>query len=221
YLPKDAESVEMLNSAMRGLKQLSHIISDLTNLARAEHEQLDVQLEPLNPIALLHDFQSDYTGQAKSKGLELKVNIDSELNSATILTSRYVVSEILSIFVNNALKFTEEGSVTLSVTNPHDRPSGVTFSVSDTGIGVSQSDQEKIFKKFFQSEDYTTRVHGGTGLGLYIAEQLAKRITAEIWFDTKLNKGSTFYLWVPPYSRHAQDRGKVATAETKDFFDTV
>ena len=221
YLPKNEEAVEMLNSALRSLKQLSHIISDLTNLSQVEHEQLDVQLEPLNPIALLHDFQTDYSGQANAKGIDLQIEIDPELNSATILTSRYVVSEILSIYMNNAMKFTEKGTIKIGVMNPKDMKSGVTFSVSDTGIGISQSDQDKIFKKFFQSEDYATRVHGGTGLGLYIAQRLARRITAKIWFDTKLNKGSTFYLWVPPYSRHRQDRGKVAAAETKDFFNTV
>ncbi len=221
YLPKDEESVEMLNSAMRSIKQLSHIISDLTNLSRVESERLDVQLEPLNPIALLHDLQFDYSGQAKSKGVELKVEIDPELNSATILTSRYVVGEILSIYVNNALKFTEKGTITLSVINPKEMSSGVTFAVKDTGIGISQSDQKNIFNKFFQSEEYSTRVHGGTGLGLYIAQRLARRVTAKIWFETELGKGSTFYLWVPPYSKHKQDRGKVAAAETKDFFNTV
>ncbi|HVX57646.1 MAG TPA: ATP-binding protein [Candidatus Saccharimonadales bacterium] len=221
YLPDDKDSVEMLNSALRSLQQLSHIISDLTNLSRVKHEQLDVQLEPLNPIVLLQDFHSDYSGQAKAKGLDLKVKIDPKLNSATILTSRYVVGEILSIYVDNALKFTETGTVTLSVTNPKNESSGVTFSVSDTGIGISQSDQEKIFKKFFQSEEYATRLHGGTGLGLYIAQRLARRITAKLWFETKLGKGSTFYLWVPPYSRHKQDRSQVAAAETKDFFNTV
>lgn len=220
-LPKDADAVDMINSAQRSLKQLSHIISDLTNLSQVESERLNVDLESLNPIALLQDFQADYSGQAKAKGLELKLDIDSSLNSATILTSRYVVGEILSIYITNALKFTEKGSITLSVMNPKDMPAGVTFTVSDTGIGISQSDQKNIFKKFFQSEDYATRVHGGTGLGLYIAQRLASRITAKIWFETELNKGSTFYLWVPPYSKHKQDRSKVAAAETKDFFDSV
>jgi PAS domain S-box-containing protein len=221
YLPENQESVDMLNGALRSLQQLSHIISDLTNLSQVENEQLEVQLEPLNPIALLHDFQTDYNDQAKSKGVALKVEVDPALNSATILTSRYVVGEILSIFISNALKFTEKGSVTLSVMNPQADSAGVTFSVSDTGIGISQSDQKKIFEKFFQSENYSTRVHGGTGLGLYIAQRLALRITAKIWFETELGKGSTFYLWVPPYSKHKQDRGKVAAAETKDFFNTV
>lgn len=219
--PENPESVEMLNGALRSLQQLSHIISDLTNLAQVENEQLDVHLEPLDPVSLLHDFQSDYNGQAKAKGLSLEVSVDPHLNSATILTSSYVVREILSIFLTNALKFTEKGSITLNAMNPKDNAAGMTFSISDTGIGISQSDQKKIFKKFFQSEDYSTRVHGGTGLGLYIAQRLAGRITAKIWFETELGKGSTFYLWVPPYSKHKQDSGKVAAAETKDFFSTV
>jgi two-component system OmpR family sensor kinase len=105
--------------------------------------------------------------------------------------------------------------------NPEDDTRGVTLCVSDTGVGFSQSDQKKIFEKFFQSESYATRAHGGTGLGLYIAKQLAARITARLWFETELGKGSRFYLWVPPYSKHKQDRGKVAAAETKDFFNTV
>ncbi|HYH36218.1 MAG TPA: ATP-binding protein [Candidatus Saccharimonadales bacterium] len=221
YIPKNPESVEMLNSALRSLKQLSHIINDLTNLAQVENEELDVQLEPLKPVELLKDFQSDYGSQASDKGVELDVKIDPKLHTATILTSRYVVGEILSIFMTNAMKFTEKGTITLELMNPEDEASGVTFAVSDTGPGISQSDQKKIFKKFFQSEDYSTRVHGGTGLGLYIAHQLADRITGKTWFETELGKGSTFYLWVPPYSKHEQDRGKIAAAETKDFFDTV
>ncbi len=221
YLPKDKESVGMLNSALSSLKQLSHIISDLTNLSQVESEELDVQLEPLNPVALLHECEADYRDQAKSKGLQLNVQIDPHLSSATILTSRYVVREILSIYISNALKFTDKGSITLSLTNPQKETSGVTFSIRDTGIGISQSDQKRIFEKFFQSEDYGSRVHGGTGLGLYIARSLANRITAKVWFETELDKGSAFYLWVPPYSKHKQDRGKVAAAETKDFFSTV
>lgn len=221
YLPQNPEAVAMLNSALRSLQQLSHIISDLTNLSKVESEELDVQLEPLNPVALLHEFESDYNDQVKSKGLQLKIEVDPQLSSATILTSRYVVREILSIYISNAIKFTDKGTITLGVMDPTDRSSGVTFSVSDTGVGISQSDQKKIFEKFFQSEEYTTRVHGGTGLGLYIARSLAARITARVWFETELGKGSTFYLWVPPYSQHKQDRSKVAAAETKEFFNTV
>jgi PAS domain S-box-containing protein len=221
YLSEDKEAVQMLNGALRSLKQLSHIISDLTNMSQVEHKKLEVALEPLNPVALLREFQADYSDQAKAKGLDLRLTIDPDLSSSTILTSRYLVREILTIFLTNALKFTDEGAVTLEVMNPENHSAGVTFSISDTGVGISQSDQKKIFEKFFQSENYATRIHGGTGLGLYIAKQLAARITARIWFETELDKGSTFYLWVPPYSKNEQDRRQVAVAETQDFFSHV
>jgi two-component system phosphate regulon sensor histidine kinase PhoR len=221
YLPENQESVKMLNGALRSLQQLSHIIKDLTNLSQVENEKLAVELEPLDPVGLLREFQSDYADQAKAKDLELQVEVDPALGSSTILTSSYVVREILAVFVANAIEFTDKGSVVMAVINPEDNSHGVTFRIRDTGVGISQSDQKKIFEKFFQSEEYVTRVHGGTGLGLYIAKQLAGRITARLWFETELGKGSTFYLWVPPYSNNKEDRSKVAAAETKDFFDSV
>jgi PAS domain S-box-containing protein len=220
YLPENKESVSMLNGALRSLTQLSHIISDLTNLSQIEDEKFDIELDPLNPAAILEEFYSDYVDQAKSKGIHLVVDIDEKVEAPSILTSRYVVQEILTIFLNNAIKFTDKGKITLSLA-PTKEKGGVTFSVQDTGIGISQSDQKNIFEKFFQSEHYTSRVHGGTGLGLYIAKRLANRITAKMWFESELGKGSTFYLWVPPYSNDSKDRMKVASAEIKDFFNTV
>jgi signal transduction histidine kinase len=220
YLPENKESVTMLNGALRSLTQLSHIINDLTNLSQVRDEKLEIQLEPLNPMGLLREFHADYIDQAKAKGLDLSVVTDQTIDAPTIMTSRYVVQEILTIFVSNAVKFTEEGKVTLALVRSKEKD-GITFSVKDTGIGISQSDQKKIFEKFFQSEHYTNRVHGGTGLGLYIAKELSNRITAKIWFESELNKGSTFFLWVPPYSKNSKDRQKVAQAETKDFFDKV
>ncbi|MFI5271192.1 MAG: sensor histidine kinase, partial [Candidatus Saccharimonadales bacterium] len=220
FIPQNKQSVSMLNGALRSLTQLSHIISDLTNLSTVENEQFDIEIEALNPIALLKELGLDYAAQAKEKGLDFNVGVTDTIDVPSIITSRYVVREILTIFISNALKFTDSGSITVSLV-PSSQKNGVTFSVKDTGIGISQSDQKKIFEKFFQSEYYASRIHGGTGLGLYIAKRLATRITANIWFDSELDHGSTFYLWVPPYSQHDKDKKKVATAEVKDFFTNV
>jgi two-component system, OmpR family, phosphate regulon sensor histidine kinase PhoR len=73
----------------------------------------------------------------------------------------------------------------------------VEFAVSDTGIGISKSDQERVFDKFFRSEDYRTRQSNGTGLGLYVTIKLARLIHAEISLDSELNKGSTFTIFIP------------------------
>ncbi|HEY1644773.1 MAG TPA: ATP-binding protein, partial [Candidatus Saccharimonadales bacterium] len=74
---------------------------------------------------------------------------------------------------------------------------GVRFTVADTGIGISKGDQERVFDKFFRSEDYRTRQTNGTGLGLYVTMKLTKLIKADIDFESELNKGSTFTIFVP------------------------
>ena len=220
-LPDKPEAVARVESAMRSLKQLSNIINDLTDLALIDTRRLDIDLELLDPRNLLKELEADYLDQVRVKGLTLVVDTGPAEELPPLLTSSYVVREVLTIFINNALKFTETGSLTLAVKKVADRPDGVTFSVTDTGMGISRSDQKKLFQKFFQSERYMTRVHGGTGLGLYISKKLAERLTGEVWFTSELGKGSTFYLWVPPYSQDKADRHKVASAETKDLFSNI
>ena len=96
--------------------------------------------------------------------------------------------------MTNALKYTEKGNITLSA---HPANGGVKFVVSDTGIGISKGDQERIFDKFFRSEDYRTRKTNGTGLGLYVTLKLARLLHAEIDVQSELNKGSTFSIFIP------------------------
>jgi two-component system phosphate regulon sensor histidine kinase PhoR len=104
------------------------------------------------------------------------------------------VREILQNFITNAIKYTAEGSVMIKAVSD---PKGARFAISDTGIGISKADQEKVFDKFFRSEDYRTRQAKGTGLGLYVTVKLTRLIHAEIELTSELNKGSTFTVFVP------------------------
>ena len=97
-------------------------------------------------------------------------------------------------FITNAIKYTEEGDITLSIKQKDDL---VTFSVKDTGIGISRSDQKKIFQKFYRSEDYRTRETSGTGLGLYVSAKLSEKMNTKIELVSRLNHGSTFYFSLP------------------------
>ena len=97
-------------------------------------------------------------------------------------------------FITNALKYTQRGHITIAAKQ---QPSGVEISVSDTGIGISKSDQERIFDKFFRSGDYRTRQTNGTGLGLYVTMKLARLTNSSISFKSELNKGSTFTIYAP------------------------
>ncbi len=215
YRPSDPDAISMLETSYRSLRQLSHIVTDLTTLSLAQTERLDPELESVNIADLFKDLIAESLADAKKKELSLEFNIPADL--PPVITSRYLAYEILSNFMSNALKFTKAGTITLSATLP---PSGqgVVISVIDTGPGISLTDQKKLFGNFFQSEDWRTRDHGGTGLGLYICDKLARRLTGEVSCQSKLGKGSIFTLHLPPYSRHNEDQTKVAKAETKDFF---
>ena len=112
-------------------------------------------------------------------------------------SSKLYVKEILQNFITNAIKYTEKGSVTIGA---HKKKNGVLFEVTDTGIGISKSDQERAFDKFFRSEDFRTRANSGTGLGLYVTMKLTRLIHAELDLHSELNVGSTFSIFVPNLS---------------------
>jgi PAS domain S-box-containing protein len=171
---------------------LSNMINDLSTLSRAERGKLEFEIEPINVHQLLTDLADNYKPQLRDKGLALHVEPDRGLE--VLRSSRLYVREILQNFITNAIKYTEKGSVTISAVP---RPGGVMFMVSDTGIGISKQDQEKVFDKFFRSEDYRTRASNGTGLGLYVTMKLARLIKAEIDLHSELDKGSTFSILIP------------------------
>ncbi len=171
---------------------LADMINDLSTLSRAERGTLEVKVETINVHDLFMELVRDYTPQAKARGLEIKTVLDPKLE--VVYSTKLYVREILQNFITNAIKYTEKGGVTLSA-----KPvaKGVEFAVSDTGIGISKSDQERVFDKFFRSEDYRTRQSNGTGLGLYVTMKLARLIHAEISMESELNVGSTFKIFVP------------------------
>lgn len=181
-----------LKQAHEQINFLSGMINDLSTLSRAERGKLAVDIEAINAHDLLHDLADNYTPDATKKGLTLSVTPSPHLE--LLYSSRLYVREILQNFITNAIKYTESGSVTIGA---EQTKHGVTFFVTDSGIGISQADQEKVFDKFFRSEDYRTRQNNGTGLGLYVTMKLARLIHADISLESKLNVGSTFKIAIP------------------------
>lgn len=174
---------------------LANMVNDLATLSRAERGKLVVDVSPINVAELLQKLEKSYQDDAKAKGLRLKTHLEG--TPPPLLSSELYVREILQNFVTNALKYTEKGSVTVSAAATE---KGIRFSVSDTGIGISKQDQEKVFDKFFRSEDFRTRKTNGTGLGLYVTLKLARLIHAEMDVKSELNKGSTFSIFIPNLS---------------------
>ena len=181
-----------LHDAHEQVLFLADMINDLATLSRAERGKLAVTVESINVHDLVGDLVSSYAPQAETKGLKLVADLDPKLE--VVQSTTLYVREILQNFITNALKYTEQGSITISA---KPATSGVTFTVADTGIGISKSDQEKVFEKFFRSEDYRTRKTSGTGLGLYVTIKLARLIHADISLASRLNHGSTFTVTIP------------------------
>jgi PAS domain S-box-containing protein len=171
---------------------LADLINDLATLSRAERGKLDIDVEKIDVPGLLKSLSGNYSPEAKAKGLTLGVKIDPGVQ--ILESSKLYVREILQNFITNALKYTEKGGITVDA-EAVDK--GVRFIVTDTGIGISKSDQEKLFDKFFRSEDYRTRKTNGTGLGLYVALKLSRLIHADIDVESELDKGSTFSIFIP------------------------
>lgn len=170
---------------------LAGVVNDLSTLSRAERGVADIP-EPVDLTKLFHDLYTKYEPEAQKKSLHL--NLDLAPNLPIVEVSRLYIEEMLQNFITNALKYTKEGSITLRT---EEVAGGVKCAVSDTGIGISKTDQKHLGEKFFRSEDYRTRETNGTGLGLYVVEKLALKIGTKIDVDSRLNHGSTFSVTLP------------------------
>lgn len=201
--PTDLNVRNMLTQAHNNIVFLSNIINDLTTLSKAERDELKVDPDMLDPADLLSEIQREFTDRVREKGLELKLDIAKDVRTTS--TSRYRVKQIIQNFLTNAIKYSREGSVTIGVANAPNKDALV-FSVKDTGLGISVSDQKKLFTKFFRSEDYETRQSGGSGLGLYISATLAHRLGGRVWCESVLKQGSTFFLEIPPYKKRPGEK---------------
>ena len=197
--PSDDRIGKLLEDAHKQTLFLANMINDLSTLSRAERNILEVDLERIDPASILKDIESNYLIEAKQKGLALTTKQLGDTPSIT--TSRLYLEEILQNFVTNALKYTRKGSITITLEPGPEK--AITFHVIDTGIGISKSDQRKLFEKFFRSEDYRTRESSGTGLGLYVTLKLAKRIKGTIRVTSSLNEGSDFSITIPSLEQPA------------------
>jgi len=186
---------DMLGDAMKSAHSqvvfLSGMVNDLSTLSRAERGVAD-ESEDIDVMELAHMLHNKYVDEAQAKKLHL--NLDTSPKLGTVHTSRLYLEELLQNIITNAIKYTKTGEVNITVKQSGDE---ISFAVKDTGIGISRSDQTKVFNKFFRSEDYRTRESSGTGLGLYIVAKLAHKIGTKINLTSRLNFGSTFSFTLP------------------------
>ncbi|HEY4160568.1 MAG TPA: ATP-binding protein [Candidatus Saccharimonadales bacterium] len=214
----DAETTAtLLKQAHDNTLLLGSIIKDLSTLAEARNDNLPIKLDQLDPSEVADGIAQDFSAQVRQKGLELEVDVVPDL--PPILSTKNYIREILQNYMTNAIKYSKTGTVVLAVAPTEN--GGVAFSVKDNGLGISAKDQKFLFRKFFRAEDSRVRETGGTGLGLYLCNELAERLGGRVWCQSALNKGSTFYLELPPYSNLRRDRKEVSRAAVANLIDEI
>lgn len=191
--PKTAKKTlaDALDAAHDQVVFLARMVNDLSTLSRAERGIAD-EPELIDVRDLVSKLYTEYLPQAESKNLHF--NLDVVAKPGHVMASHLYLKELLQNFITNSIKYTKEGEVNLKVKTTANK---VHFEVKDSGIGMSKSDQAKIFDKFYRSEDYRTRETGGTGLGLYVSMKLASKLKTKIELQSRLNHGSTFGFKLP------------------------
>lgn len=194
-LDEQSESIDRddaIYSIIRNGKHLQHIINDILDLSKIEAEKLEIEELPVSLFELLHDVSLLIDIQGREKGLSTYINHRYPLPK-TIYSDPVRIKQILINLCNNAIKFTESGSVSVDVA--YDKFNNrIKFDVIDTGIGLDQEQQQKIFEAFSQADSSTTRKYGGTGLGLSLSKQLANMLGGDITVESKPGEGSKFSI---------------------------
>jgi signal transduction histidine kinase len=185
---------EDIRFIVRRAEDLSHLVDEMLDLSKIEADKIEVTPEPIELAASVRDIINQLKLMADEKKLYL--TLDIEENIPLVRADSYRLRQIITNLVSNALKFTEQGGVTIRCTHLHDL-NIVRIAVQDTGIGISPAALGIIFEAFRQADGSTTRRFGGTGLGLTIAKKLVELQGGEISVESIMGQGSTFSLTLP------------------------
>ena len=202
-----------LDQIVGSAQMLSSVINDILDLSRIEAGKIAIEHADFDLGQLLRCMHRNFSAQAAERGLGFALDIASDCDGR-VQGDSLRLGQVLTIYLNNALKFTEGGQVRLSVEriagHGSDEPSGMAqgmrFVVSDSGRGIDDETKARLFKPFSQADDSTTRRHGGAGLGLAICQQLARLMGGEVGVESEPDQGARFWLEVPlPQARPAAD----------------
>ncbi|KAF0233597.1 MAG: multi-sensor hybrid histidine [Desulfovibrionaceae bacterium] len=197
-----AEQREFLEGVMDAGASLMQIINDVLDFSKIEAGRLDLESDPFALRPLLDKIMKSFAHQARSKGLALKLHVDASVPDA-LQGDPGRLRQVVVNLVGNALKFTRQGVVELSVWPQPPVQSGeendarvektqLLFMVRDTGIGIAKDKLESVFESFTQADSSTTKLFGGTGLGLAISKKLIGMMRGDIWVESEPDKGATF-----------------------------
>jgi PAS domain S-box-containing protein len=196
---------EMVRTIEMSAQTLNALLSDVLDLAKIESGRLELDPHPFDPVELVGHVHKLFAGAAAEKKLSFTCEIDPSLHGL-VVSDRTRLSQILTNLTSNAIKFTASGGVTIRAWADDDRRR-LSFTVSDSGVGISQDVLGRLFERFVQADGSINRSFGGTGLGLAISRTLARMMGGDVDVISEPGKGSTFTLTIDA-ARWSEDPGE-------------
>jgi two-component system sensor histidine kinase RpfC len=192
--PLNADQQDLLKTLEGSSKLLLSLLNNVLDFTKIEERKFTVEKIAFSPKEAIYETMEIFQTHAKAKGIQLGASVSDSLT--TLNGDAFVLRQVLANLLGNAIKFTHEGSVTISATLLQDdvTKSTVRFEVADTGIGIPADKQNKVFESFTQADASTTRKFGGSGLGLTIAKHMVEEMGGALCFQSTEGTGSHFWF---------------------------
>lgn len=208
----DDRAKKYLEKAHETIGHLGDLFRDLLSVTKAEEASLNTKIEPVNLGLLLQGAIDDMQFVAQKKSLTLVYQIGGQGGKAIaplfyVAASTERLREVVMNLMDNAIKFTAEGGVRVTLEG-NDKE--VSVGISDTGMGIASEDMPHLFQKFYRIDNSATRTIGGTGLGLYLCRRLIELFNGRIWVESKPGQGSTFHFTLPRLTQDEVERMQAA-----------
>jgi CheY-like chemotaxis protein len=194
----DPKLRDQLGKIALASRHLLNVINDILDISKIEAERLTLEQVPFKFGTVLENLMSLIWQRVNDKGLKLHIDMAPEIARQSWLGDPLRLGQILLNLTGNAIKFTEQGAITVRARLVTESTTDVQlrFEVQDTGIGISSEDQKRLFTAFEQADGSMTRKYGGTGLGLAISKRLAKLMGGDVGVASQVGQGSTFWFTV-------------------------
>lgn len=194
---EDVQKKEFTKTIVKSGKSLMVIISDIMDLSMIDSKQLKIRNERFFLNSVFVDLEKDFQIRAESKEIKFLITLPAKSENIEIESDIYRLKQICNNLIGNALKFTSNGFIEIGYLL---KGSKIEFFIKDSGIGIPSVHLQTIFERFRQADITKTRKYGGNGLGLSISKNLVELLGGEIWVESEVGKGSTFYFTLPNLS---------------------
>lgn len=187
------EAMEYLNMVFKSNDRLIRLVNNLLNVSRIEEGRQVYNMAEISLLGVIGTNFDEFKFTADEKHLQLKLDAATPLSDKVYVDTDRIY-EVVANFISNAIKYTDQGSVTIRVTNP--TTDKIRVEVTDTGRGINELDQKRLFQKYYRAEEAVQRTVG-TGLGLYVSKLLVEKFGGTLGLTSTVGKGSTFWFELP------------------------